>query len=555
MKKTAIFVLIFWCFAFAASAVGISAAVNRNPVPLGEAFVLSVKSDENQKPDFSVLEKDFDIYSVSNSSRSSYVNGNFTKFFQWDLALMPKALGEFIIPAFSNGKAQSKPIALKVEKGKVDAASGSESFSFTAAADTKYPFRMQQVTYEATLRSSVPLQGNLPYFEDSAAKNWMIYSLDKPQSREIVENGVTLYETTLRYALFPMKDGIQDIPAMRFDGYYIDNNSAQNNILSNDVFNFSAMFGQKKPVRLQTEPIAITVRKVPPEYTAQWWLPADSLTFTSDWQQHMPLFQIGEVTKRTVTLTAVGAVDVMIPQINFPNVDGMKQYAEKPVINTTVEDGKVYTTMSVTNVYMPQRQGKITIPAMTIDWFNAKTRKPEQAVLPAIDVNVMPGHRPTAADYGASRGPASQEGELLAMWNFILVIMAFGLGVFCAYLWRRPKPETKPESEKKNGPAVDGNKLTKYCSSLLSRSLPDIRDELLRWGQKKFGKDAVCNLDDLVQKVNDDKFTAAVDNLNRALYSREQVPFNREAFRAAFWQVNLQTKRKKKDSPLPKLYD
>lgn len=89
MKKFILTLILSLSFGFQALAQTLQASVNRNPVPEGEAFILTLKLENGQdnslSPDLKPLEKDFSVYSVSNSSQINIINGVRSDTRQWDI--------------------------------------------------------------------------------------------------------------------------------------------------------------------------------------------------------------------------------------------------------------------------------------------------------------------------------------------------------------------------------------------------------------------------------------------------------------------------------------
>ena len=85
------FLLIFGMMS-SAWAQSFTATVNRNPVPEGETFVLTLElkdADTSATPDLSALNQEMTVLSVSNGYRTSIVNGAVSKSRQWNLVLIP----------------------------------------------------------------------------------------------------------------------------------------------------------------------------------------------------------------------------------------------------------------------------------------------------------------------------------------------------------------------------------------------------------------------------------------------------------------------------------
>ena len=90
------------------------------------------------------------------------------------------------------------------------------------------------------------------------------------------------------------------------------------------------MFATRNPVVLNTKPIEVNVRPIPPANNGNWWLPAESVKLYAEWSPQRPVFKVGEAVSRTVYLKAVGVVENQLPDIKFRDVAGLKQYPEKP---------------------------------------------------------------------------------------------------------------------------------------------------------------------------------------------------------------------------------
>ena len=98
-------------------AANIVASLDRNPVMLDESFRLVLEADGpvDQDPNFSVLQKDFEILSQSQSTNMTFVNGSLSRKGVWNLALIGKKPGNFTIPSIPFGRDRSP--ALRITKG------------------------------------------------------------------------------------------------------------------------------------------------------------------------------------------------------------------------------------------------------------------------------------------------------------------------------------------------------------------------------------------------------------------------------------------------------
>src|SRR5210317_1026940 len=105
----------------------VTVTVDRNPVHVNESFQLFFEADETPDgdPDFSALRQYFTILNTSQNSSISIINGNYQRSIKWSLQLMPKQVGEFVVPAIRFGDDKTDPFQISVKPAaQSDQASG-----------------------------------------------------------------------------------------------------------------------------------------------------------------------------------------------------------------------------------------------------------------------------------------------------------------------------------------------------------------------------------------------------------------------------------------------
>ena len=97
-------------------AASLTASVDRNQLGAGETLELRIKYDEqaSSDPDFSPLEKDFEVLSKNQQNQFSFTNGNSVSYTEWRIQLLPKRSGQLTIPALQFKGEKSNLITLKV---------------------------------------------------------------------------------------------------------------------------------------------------------------------------------------------------------------------------------------------------------------------------------------------------------------------------------------------------------------------------------------------------------------------------------------------------------
>lgn len=591
IKSVSLSILLGVAFIGAAWAQTFNAAVNRTEVPQGETFVLTLEladGSDSGNPDLSVLDKDFIVYSVGNAFSYNYINGVASKSRQWQIALMPKNSGKITVPSIKLGNLETQPITLNVIPASAAATEASAGtggyqapqqmnrpkFSMTAEIGNPNPYVQQQVDYTLKIYDTGGLQGDMPQFIEDGSNNWIIRSLGEPTVGSKIVNGRSLREITFRYALFPQKSGVLPTPEVRFNGYYLTRSHGMNDPFD-DLFGgnlgsigFVDMFATRNPVLLTAKPEKVNVQPIPSDNNGNWWLPAQQVALFAEWEPRQPVFKVGEAVNRTIYLKAVGVAESQLPELNLASVSGLKQYPDKAVASSGIENGQVVAVKKISNVYIPNRAGKMTIPEIAVDWFNVRTNRMERAVLPAMNIEVLPG---TAAETAPAPQPETRpespsrvledvanETENLVERSipqglpylpYIIAAAAFLLGIVVSWMLFGMRNKSRNADDIKD--------FDRYIvRAAKSKDYRALRDGLISWARDRWNDSKITNLKDVAKAVGNKEFAAQLDGLAASLYAPEGGEFKTEAFLKAFEKVRkAKVKSRAGDAqPLPKLY-
>ncbi len=582
MKKIIFSFVFVLVFSFSVQAQTLQASVNRNPIPEGEAFILTLRLENPQNsetPDLKPLEQDFNVYSVSNSSSINIINGVRSDIRQWDIGLIAKKTGELSIPSLKAGNISSNPLVIKVissdnlavpdtSNADTDASSSNSTarYALKTEISDKNPYVQQQVDYTVTLVDAGGLQGDAPFFVGDGSNNdWIVQSIASPNVETKTINGQTIREIKFRYALFPQKSGRLKLPTVNFRGFYLTQDRVAydpfadlfGNSIAASGLGFADMFATRNPVNLVSKSEEIDVRPIAPENNGNWWLPAQNVELLSEWTEASPEFKVGEAVTRTVYLKAVGVAENQLPEINFPKVNGVKQYPEKQQTESRMDNGRLVSIKKAVNVYIPNQTGAITLPAIQVPWFNVAANRMEKALLPEVRINVSPSSQPEEniksvmpiENNSATISSYPQEVEMRfsEVGVYLMIGLAFVLGVFFSFLLLRLLKRDNNTKEK--------NSIRNYQSYIALKAhemdFKALRDGLLEWGTNTFPEYKINNLKDVADCVNSPDFSAEMKKLMTILYSsKSSQDWSAEKFVQIF---NIVYKKNKKTSDSNKL--
>lgn len=567
MFKFAAVFLLSLITSFSASAESFIAKVDHNPVSYGETFVLTLQYDGapgRSEPDLTPLKKNFIIHSVGRSSQYRNINGVSSNLYQWNVTLSPKTDEQVTIPAISFKSFSSQPILLKIAG---DGGSGNAvpKFSIGRSINNNKPLVQEQIIYTLIIKTTEDIHGDLPQFVDSGNNDWIIKQLDAPSISSEIDNGTEVKTVNINYALFPQKSGHLKTPELQFNGYYLDKTKTRNTGYSN-MFNaflddgFASRFGLNPAltrINLTAQPLDVEVQPIPSVNNGNWWLPSTKVNISSDWDEKLPEFKTGEATSRKIKVTAVGVAENQLPKLSFPETTAVKQYPETPEFKSAVIGDDIISEMTLNVVYIPQQGGEITIPDVTIPWYNTVSEKLEHAILPSVKIHVsgtgpIVHSSPVVAPETPSTEtvpPVVSNSRLSLKFVLGIVALAFALGLLVSWLILHLTHAEKHRKAALADSEVDIDRI------LHTNNLKDIRNTVISWARGLYPKQKIINLDDVSSAFASQELADQLKELGSSLYSGHKEGFDAVKLHKIMKNLSKKTASAKKQKPLlPDLY-
>lgn len=352
----------------------ISQVTKTNLSDIEELQLVITASDINSQipPNFSQLEKDFNILGQSQSKSISIINGHRSSQVAWKLLLEPKRTGKLRIPVFSLQGQHSKAIDIQVSSAKQTNFS-KQPFFLTTEVSQLDPYVQEQVIYTINLytqhRADINL--NIPV----KIENALIVPLNTKQAlKKTTYKGKTVWVKSFQYAIYPQVVGEVIIPRIKQTVQVIGD-------------------GRRQSLLLFAQTIKLSVKDIDEKYPVnQYWLPAQSALLKAQFITNPPIFKVGDVIEREIELTVVGQSKNQLPNITLGTDQAFEQYLDSKTLSHQVKNGKVVSILKQKVIIIANQAGEQILPEIKLYWFDTQTQSTKIAILPAQSIEVLAGN-------------------------------------------------------------------------------------------------------------------------------------------------------------------
>ncbi len=553
------FLCVVFSFKVAAETEKVEASVDKNPVMMDEAIVLSVTAYGNPDRDAfdsTPLLKDFVVGRTSVSSQTSIINFDTTRTTTWSTTLFPRGKGKFTIPAFTIEGKKTNPINIEVVDVKQTGNEPARDYYVTTEVDAHSVYLHQQIRYTVKLHLATNIErGSLDAPKLAKAQ---IKQLGEDKQYSEIINGRRYQVIERTFAVIPQQSGDFTIRGPVFTGEVIAANS-------NQRFGF---FSRTQQVNRIGEDIDISVKAKPTDIDYHW-LPSEFVRLDEEWQSEE--FVVGEPVTRTISLTAVGLVEEQLPELPQDYPPHFKLYPDQAVTATVDRNNTLIAQRKESLAIIPTQAGDFVLPEVTIPWFNVLTEQTEYATIPARTITIQAAANSsspsrqvnlTAAPPEANTSPVSEsipqptsDGNYRS--TIILAVLLFIALAGWAATWakyRRLKaashtnvnalqPSTRPNSEQAYKQLI--NEIETANASSIFRAL-------MLWINSVAPHQVSTPADWSVTQV----LQPHIDKLFASKYGDNDSSWDGNAFKKQIvsLQKQLKTQRKKRNASLPPLY-
>ena len=565
MRK--IYIALFFILASfpALAASGIfTANVDENSVTVGQSFALHLTlSNTSAKgaPDLSPLNQSFIIGSEGQSSSTTIINGNVTSSTGWELTLIPRREGQITVPPLtvetSDGALSTQPAMIDVTKASAVPTAGAITngqTTVTATASTLTPYKGQPIFYTVKIiaRSSI---ADLS-LGDLAVDNAIVQKPDKPKVYNAYENGRAVKVLEARYIITPLSAGKITIPPVLVQGQmevaeqdpFADTFGQS----ANDPFQVMRQmrmmqqgfggFASLKPFTVASNQVELNVK--PEAVQMDPWLPLESLAISDKFHTE-PSLRVGDSITRVITIIAHGGVGKQLPNLEAQqNHNDFRVYADKPQTTDIIGDNIIGKRIE-NYTLIPLNPGKLTLPAIKVQWWDIKNNRAAYAELPARIVDVLPVlAAPTQPPAAAVQQPSKQQilpNPQPTTQNFwqnskilyaIIGVLVFALAyVILSKLFKRKDHLTETNNQSKLEPQISDTKSSSISIKDLSSvgTVQELNNFIRNYAHENWGVLKNSSLEAIFSDLNSVKIDIRdfIKELTAALYSGKDADLDK----------------------------
>lgn len=519
----------------------LTASIDRNPVMVNEAFVLTIEADDSVSTndlDTSALLSNFVVGRTSSGSSMQMINGTTTRTTTWTIVLAPRTQGKIRIPAFTIDGVSSNPIDVNVVEATQSNKATQQNDAFLEVEIDDGPFYPQQ-TFRYTLSFYYATAIQSGQLSEPVVEGALVEKVDNDVESSEIINGKRYKVFTRYYAITPQKLGEFTIQPVQLQGEQV----AKQNRRS-----FFSSLATTKPITLFSEPVNFTVI-APPENLNASWLPVELLNLHEEWQPVVTEYTVGEPITRTITLTALGARAEQLPELEVVMPAGVKAYPETPDLNTMNREGRVIGQRKETLAIIPTQPGTITFPEIKVSWFNIKTKQQEVEVLPSKIITVT-GAAPqsaapvnqaindiptTSTEQPINDVPLTADTSTeIVVWRALTAFFALAWIITLLIWWQTKRKTThqNPLSEQiiNDQPSQNTEVLWQQFSTACANQEGNIAlIRLLDWAKQRLPNQHFQSAEDFAKRLQNPALLTAIQEGQRALYSSNPSQFNWQA--------------------------
>lgn len=409
----------------------VSATVSDNQVVKGDMFILTISindSDDKYQLDTRPLEQSFNVSRPSQSKRSEYVNGKFSQQTTWQVRLQANELGKLTIPSLKIGDLNTQPIQLNViEADQIPLNAEQKHTVFMKNSLDKQDVYIGQ-SFIFSTKLFIPPNTNQLDLTAPQLKGADISVVAEDKNGQTVRNGIRYHTITRQYKITPTTAGQFSIDSPVLSGTLrkvISISEWQNKVIAD-------------PFNVRGERLQVHVKAKPESYKGEW-LVSDDLHLIENIDLSAQSYKVGEPITRSITLQVASLDKNKLPNIKLNYPASLRVYPDQDQLDEGQANGLTYGVRTIRHAIIADTAGPLTLPAITLNWFNSRTNQQETATLPAQTLAILPADKP--ATITPMEHPANQQAQptviidnaALIYWQIAVAVLIVIMLIMIAY--------------------------------------------------------------------------------------------------------------------------
>ncbi len=505
----------------------VAATVDRAVVRANESFVYMLRAEGpvTGDPEVAALAAQFDILNAPSSTRSiGIVNGRRSEVYEWQFPLMPKAPGEFTIPALRVGDRQSNPVAVRVLAPESGAGPAADIF-MELSAEPEVVYAQAQIIFTLRLYIGVTTGRATLTAPEVGGVEAIVEKLGEDSRYQTTRAGRDFVVQERRYAVFPQQAGMLTIGPVTFEAMVIPDRG----------------FSRVQRFRSDVLEVAVQPAVAPPAALAgAAWLPAQRVTLTEDWGDGGDELTVGIPRTRTIVVEGAGLLETQLPDLTLEQLPGIRQYADQPELERSVTPEGFLSRRRVSFAVIAQAPGEVALGGVRVPWWSVTQQRWQVAELPPRTLRVSPSAEEAPPEPAATPvGAAPASGAPQSFWPIVSAVLALSWAVTLVAWWRArtrrasPPAPTVPAAERR--PAL--RRILRDLESACAVGDPAAaRNALLAYGETRFAEQPPRSLGALAALLPADA-AREVLALEAHIYGAEPKAWRGDGLRAVLAQL------------------
>lgn len=262
-------------------------------------------------------------------------------------------------------------------------------------------------------------------FDNIQIPNAFMLSFDRTTPGMFTVNGKQYAGLQFYFIVFPYKAGNFAVPSINI----VATTPPEGTAVSNKV-------------KLKTPARNFVVKPVPASIKGDNWFVAKDVRISERWNKSLTNLKVGDVIERTITVNADGTLPQFIPELDLQQPDFASIYPQDADLADTRNEYDANGRRTQTVIYLLEKPGDFTIPAIPIKWWNPNSSKLYSRTVAAGKIHVAPNpnlgivqtlkdslaaSKPVQAKEAVKKGPKLYYG---LPWYLFFAYVAIGL-VIC----------------------------------------------------------------------------------------------------------------------------